>query len=217
MTHDAWYGVTPEPVATQIAWDLPKTVSDDKTTIIDVFAGVGSNSIAFALSERWKKVIAIERDAATLACAQHHAQLCGVYDSITWIHGDNFEYLKLLQTSPSSLDDSIRVDVGKTVLFGSPPWGGPGYSTDEVFDLDTMEPYNLMAMHEAYRIMDHALFLPRTSDIRQIAQLAPEGTKIEVVQYCVQGASKAMVAYIPAKGELSIDEMVEDSTSNRES
>lgn len=46
--------------------------------------------------------------------------------------------------------------------------------------------------------MDHALFLPRTSDLRQIAKVAPPGKKIEVVQYCMEGASKALVAYIPA-------------------
>lgn len=197
MTDSAWYGVTPEPVATQIAWELPNTVSEDKTTIVDVFAGVGCNSIAFALSGRWEKVIAIEKDPATLACAQHHAKLCGVGDAITWINGDSFEYLRLLQNSPESLGEAIRVDVAKTVLFGSPPWGGPGYSTDEVFDLSTMEPYNLGTMYEAYKAMDHALFLPRTSDLRQIAQLVPDGTKMEVVQYCAQGASKALVAYIP--------------------
>jgi trimethylguanosine synthase len=45
--------------------------------------------------------------------------------------------------------------------------------------------------------MDLALFLPRTSDIRQIAKLAAAGQKIEVVQYCMEGASKAMVAYLP--------------------
>lgn len=199
MTDSAWYGVTPEPVATQIAYDLPGTVSDDKTTIIDLFGGVGCNAIAFALSERWEKVIACEKDPATLACAQHHAQLCGVADYITWINGDSFEYLKLLNSSPAILGDDIRVDVDKTVLFGSPPWGGPGYVTDEIFDLSTMEPYNLVTMHEAYRNMDHALFLPRTSDLRQIARLVPHDTKVEVVQYCVNGASKALVAYMPAQ------------------
>ncbi|KAI0136455.1 RNA cap guanine-N2 methyltransferase-domain-containing protein [Xylariales sp. AK1849] len=205
MTHDAWYGVTPEPVATQIAFELPKTLSENKTTIVDLFAGVGANAIAFALSGEWERVIAIERDASTLACAQHNAQLHGVSDYITWINGDSFEYLSLLNSSPSSLEDPIRVEVDKTVLFGSPPWGGPGYRTDDVFDLSTMEPYNLITMHEAYRRMDHALYLPRTSDVRQIARLASEGTKIEVVQYCVEGASKAMVVYIPAAEEVQND------------
>ncbi|KAH8675406.1 RNA cap guanine-N2 methyltransferase [Xylariales sp. PMI_506] len=197
MTHDAWYGVTPEPVAAQIAYELPQIFSEEKTTIIDVFGGVGADAIAFALTGRWEKIIAIERDASTMACAQHNAELCGVLDAITWINGDSFEYLRLLKTSPSSLGENVRIDIEKTVLFGSPPWGGPGYSTDEVFDLTTMEPYNLATMHDSYRQMDYALFLPRTSDLRQIARLVPDGTKIEVVQYCVEGASKAMVAYVP--------------------
>jgi trimethylguanosine synthase len=198
MTDDAWYGVTPEPVANQIAWDLPSTIAEDKTIIIDLFAGVGANSIAFALSGRWEKVIAIEKDAATLACAQNNALLYGVFDSITWILGDSFDFISKLTTTPRSLEADVEIDVEATTLFGSPPWGGPGYRTDQVFDLSTMEPYNLDAMHGTYQTLDHALYLPRTSDIRQIAGLASEGTKIEIVQYCVEGASKAMVAYIPA-------------------
>ena len=120
--------------------------------------------------------------------------------------------------------DDVTLDPATTILFASPPWGGPGYSTDAIFDLSTMEPYALARLHAAYRAMDHALYLPRTSDLRQIARLAPaqpahpgkaeeqeEGgsssstkekkkkkKKIEVVQYCVEGASKALVAYIPA-------------------
>lgn len=85
------------------------------------------------------------------------------------------------------------------MVFASPPWGGPGYRTDEIFDLSTMQPYSLSQLHEAYKKMDHLLFLPRTSDIRQIAKFAPEGEKLEVIQYCIEGASKAMGAYIPGE------------------
>ncbi|OTA91639.1 hypothetical protein M434DRAFT_75895 [Hypoxylon sp. CO27-5] len=204
MTYDAWYGVTPEPVANQIARDMGSIISPSKTTVIDAFTGVGANAISLALataedgSPRWEKVIAIELDAATLACAQHNASLHGVVDDIIWVLGDSFKYLDTLLDSPRKLEGDLRVDVATTAVFASPPWGGPGYSTDEIFDLNTMEPYNLATLHEAYKTMDHALYLPRTSDLRQIAKLAPDGTKIEVVQYCVEGASKAMVAYIPA-------------------
>ncbi|OTA99568.1 hypothetical protein M426DRAFT_67513 [Hypoxylon sp. CI-4A] len=205
MTEAAWYGVTPEPVANQIAREFSSIISTSKNTVIDLFAGVGANSIALALdvlddgtTPRWEKVIAIELDAATLACAQHNAALHGVADDIIWVLGDSFKYLDTLLNTPDKLEADLRVDVASTALFASPPWGGPGYSTDEIFDLNTMEPYNLAQLHGAYQAMDHALYLPRTSDIRQIAKLAPDGAKIEVVQYCVQGASKAMVAYIPA-------------------
>ena len=165
-----------------------------------MFAGAGGNTIAFALSERWERVIAIEKDAATLACAQYNAEVYGVEPGvITWIHGDSFEYLETLKNRPEELHPDLRTDLGSTMVFASPPWGGPGYRTDKVFDLHTMQPYSLDQLHAACDPMEHALYLPRTSDIRQIAKLAPKGQKLEVVQYCMEGASKALVAYIPAK------------------
>lgn len=159
--------------------------------VIDIFAGVGGNAIAFALSNRWSQVIAIEKDLSTIACGQHNAAIYGVAHKITWVNDDCFSYL---EANASSIDQL------KTVIFASPPWGGPGYTSDEIFNLTTMAPYSLKQIHDACKGMDSALFLPRTSDLRQIAKLAPEGKKIEAIQYCMEGASKALVAYIPAAG-----------------
>ncbi|KAK1240956.1 hypothetical protein MKX07_006389 [Trichoderma sp. CBMAI-0711] len=201
MTDDAWFGVTPEPVANQIAFELAEDYYDpQKNVLIDAFGGAGGNTIAFALSERWDRIIAIERDPATLACAQHNAELYGVEPgAVTWVLGDSFEYMDLLVNAPEKLHPDLRVDLKSAMVFASPPWGGTGYRTDEIFDLSTMQPYNLHQLHEAYKKMDHVLFLPRTSDIRQIAKLAPPGKKLDVVQYCVEGASKAMGVFIPAE------------------
>jgi trimethylguanosine synthase len=154
-----------------------------------MFAGAGGNTIAFALSGRWSKVIGIEKDPSVIACAEHNAAIYGVADQITWINDDCFSYF----TTQSSL-----IDASKTVIFASPPWGGPGYTSDEVFNLNTMYPYSAKKIHDVCKSMDAAIYLPRTSDLRQIARLAPEGKKVEVVQYCMEGASKALVAYIPA-------------------
>ena len=154
-----------------------------------MFAGAGGNVIAFALSGRWSRVIAIEKDISTIACAQNNAEIYGVADQITWVNDDSFSYLTTNSTS---------IDISKIVIFASPPWGGPGYRSDEIFNLNTMSPYSVKEIHSACKGMDSGLYLPRTSDLRQIARLAPEGKKIEVVQYCMEGASKAMVAYIPA-------------------
>jgi trimethylguanosine synthase len=205
MTDDAWFGVTPEPVAeygliylimitllivnSKVARDLAALTPQSKTVLIDIFAGAGGNVIAFALSKRWSTIIAIEKDPSVIACAQHNAAIYGVYEQITWVNGDSFSYL---ESKSSSIDSS------KTVIFASPPWGGPGYNTDKVFNLNTMSPYPIKQIHDACKEMDSALYLPRSSDLRQIAKLAPEEKKIEVVQYCMQGASKALVAYIPA-------------------
>lgn len=187
-----------------IAADLQDS-DPSKTVLIDAFAGAGGNTIAFALSGRWHHIIAIERDASTLACAQNNARIYGVDPAmVTWVHGDSFDYLHTLVNRPETLHPALRLDIAATVVFASPPWGGPGYRSDEIFDLRTMQPYNLEQLHGAYHLMDHVLFLPRTSDIRQIAGLAPEGRKIPVVQYCMQGASKAMAAFIPAKATLPL-------------
>lgn len=160
---------------------------------MDIFAGVGGNSIAFALTGRWKHVIGIERNPSVLACAQRNAIIYGVAEKITWVNADSFSYVRKLYSDSSS---------GKsTTIFASPPWGGPGYRTDAIFDLSTMQPYNLDAIYELCERFGVALFLPRTSDLRQIAKLAKEDEKIEVVQYCIEGASKALVAYIPASKE----------------
>lgn len=226
MTDDAWFGVTPEPVAkyvqthipppyfpsnamphcmltlhchrSQIAWEMSEGPAE-KTTLVDLFAGAGGNAIAFALSECWTRIIAVEKDRDTLACAQNNAAIYGVADHITWVHADSFEYLALVRDSPALLHPSLRLDPGASVLFASPPWGGPGYTTDQVFNLHNMEPYNLNQLHRSCAEMDHALYLPRSSDLRQIAKLMPDGKKAELVQYCVEGASKALVAYIPAR------------------
>ncbi|KAL6868495.1 RNA cap guanine-N2 methyltransferase domain-containing protein [Trichoderma novae-zelandiae] len=201
MTDDAWFGVTPEPVANQIAFELAEDYYDrEKTVLIDAFGGAGGNTIAFALSERWDRIIAIERDPATLACAQHNAELYGVDPgAVTWILGDSFEFMDLLVNAPEKLHPELRVDLQSATVFASPPWGGTGYGDNEIFDLSTMQPYNLRQLHEAYKKMDHLLFLPRTSDLRQIAKLAPRGKKLDVVQYCVEGASKAMGVFVPAE------------------
>ncbi|KAL2756819.1 hypothetical protein ACRALDRAFT_2103127 [Sodiomyces alcalophilus JCM 7366] len=200
LTDDAWFGVTPEPVAMQVAYDMSGS-KPSKKVLIDLFAGAGGNTIAFGLSDRWDKIISIERDTSTLACAQHNANIYEVGDRITWVNADCFDYLDRLHNDPDSLHPELRVDVASAVVFASPPWGGPGYRTAEVFDLSLMEPYNLQKLHQACREMDHALYLPRTSDLRQIARLAPGDDKVEVVQYCMKGASKALVAYIPGKAD----------------
>jgi trimethylguanosine synthase len=173
----------------KVSDDLRALASPSKTILIDLFAGAGGNSIAFALSGRWSTIIAVEKDTSVIACAQHNAAIYGVSDKITWINDDCFTYLS---SNASSIDPS------KTVVFASPPWGGPGYTSDEIFNLSTMQPYSIKQIHSACQSMDSALYLPRTSDLRQIARLAPEGKKVEVVQYCMEGASKALVAYIPA-------------------
>lgn len=138
MTDDAWFGVTHESVAKYVAslklQPLPNQVSTiakhvgeatNKSIIVDAFCGVGGNTIAFALSGKWKRVYAIEKDATTLACAKHNAEIYGVSDKITWFHGDCFEILGAMESRTEKTVDALKAIVGQFgVIFASPPWGG---------------------------------------------------------------------------------------------
>ena len=121
MTDEAWYGVSQELVAAKVALHTANTTPQSRSIIIDAFCGPGANTIAFALSGRWKRVYAIEKDAATLECARHNAEIYGVKDKITWFLGDCFD---LLGTGGKAVDGLRDLIDQYGVIFGSPPWGG---------------------------------------------------------------------------------------------
>ncbi|KAJ5468260.1 RNA cap guanine-N2 methyltransferase [Penicillium sp. IBT 31633x] len=203
LTDDAWFGVTPEPVANQIASQIAESAPAGRSILVDAFAGAGGNTIAFALTGKWKRIYAIEKNPAVLKCAKHNAKIYGVEDKITWFEGDCFEILKnqLKELSPYS------------IVFASPPWGGeyyqilflgreliiigPGYRSDQVFNLKTMEPYSLQRLYDEYSAFSKhmVLYIPRTSDLKQIAKLVPDGQKATIMHYCMEGASKALCIF----------------------
>ncbi|MCJ1486001.1 hypothetical protein MMC06_006177 [Schaereria dolodes] len=190
MTDDTWFGVTPEPVASKIAQHLADGIPAETAIIIDAFAGAGGNTIAFARSGRWKRVYAIEKDPKVLACAKHNAEVYGVQDKISWYEGDCFEILK-----------KQLADLGEfSVIFASPPWGGPGYRSDAIFNLLSMEPYTLTNILRPFQQLtkEVALYLPRTSDLRQLAIVTGDNQETKVIHYCMEGASKAICAYFGA-------------------
>lgn len=82
--------------------------------MIDMFAGAGGNTIAFARHGHWTHVVGIERDAATLACAQHNARVYGVAEYITWVHADCFDVIRRLKFAPWTLDSQLLLQL----------WGG---------------------------------------------------------------------------------------------
>ncbi|KAH8427849.1 RNA methyltransferase [Aspergillus melleus] len=187
LTDDAWFGVTPEPVANKIAEHVASAAPAGRSILVDTFAGAGGNSIAFALSGKWKRVYAIEKNPAVLQCAKHNAQIYGVQDKITWFEGDCFEILK----------NQLKDLAPYSVIFASPPWGGPGYRSDKVFNLRTMEPYSLSKLYREFALFSEhmVLFLPRTSDVKQLAKVVKDGQQSTVMHYCMEGASKALCVY----------------------
>lgn len=92
---------------------ISEAIPADKEVIIDAFAGVGGNAIAFARDGRWRQVFAIEKDPAALKAAKHNAKLYGVEKKIVWIEGDCFDVIPKRFAGTSN-----------AVIFASPPWGG---------------------------------------------------------------------------------------------
>lgn len=150
------------------------------TVVLDAFCGIGGNSIQFALSPQVSKVIAVDRSADAIACARHNAAIYNVAHKIEFVCADVF----------ALIDTRLKFETIGAV-FLSPPWGGPKYRGDHVFDLEKMEPYAAgYIVRRAREVsMNLALYVPRTSDMNQLAALA-EGEEMEVVHYCLARKSK---------------------------
>jgi trimethylguanosine synthase len=61
-----------------------------------------------------------------------------------------------------------------------------------------MEPYSFRDIHDKFsKLTKHVvLYLPRTSDLRQIAECVEDEKKAQIVHYCTNGRSRALCAYM---------------------
>ncbi|CAH0729526.1 unnamed protein product, partial [Brenthis ino] len=176
LDRESWFSVTPESVARHIA---AKYVYD---VVVDAFCGAGGNTIQFAHTS--KKVIAIDIDPDKIEMAKHNATVYGVADRIEFIVGDFFE-----------LAPSLTADM----VFLSPPWGGPKYSENHEYDIETMlEPKPASELMRVAREINSniALYLPRNTRTDQILALAQEvGGSVEVEQSYLDKRFIAITAY----------------------
>ena len=225
MTQNSWFEVTPEKVGAKIAERVfTPDVGGSRTpkVVLDVFCGVGGNSIQFALSPHCERVFAIDNDPAAVWCARKNAELYGVLDKITFIVGDFFEFSRKYYDSRAD-----GTEVGQTkldIVFCSPPWGGPTYRSHQVFDVEMMKPHAfgkvweatmkiLRAQHnsdteaEGNRVAALAVFyLPRTSNLNQLAKYVGElgdEARADAVHYCCYLRSKAVCLYVGGVGDVA--------------
>eukprot|EP00092_Neocalanus_flemingeri_P011936 GFUD01012869.1.p1 GENE.GFUD01012869.1~~GFUD01012869.1.p1 ORF type:complete len:531 (+),score=211.61 GFUD01012869.1:148-1593(+) len=172
---ESWYSVTPEKIAEHIAERCRCDL------IVDGFCGVGGNAIQFAFT--CERVIAIDIDQTKIELARHNARVYGVEDRIEFIVGNFFQVLPTLQPD---------------VVFLSPPWGGPEYLGQEVFDLQLMggmmDGYTVFKT--AKKVTENiAYFVPRNTNVDQLASLAGPGGKVEVEQNLLNRKMKTLTAY----------------------
>jgi trimethylguanosine synthase len=61
-----------------------------------------------------------------------------------------------------------------------------------------MQPYSLDHIFKEFSSFNKyiVLYLPRTSDLWQIAECVEEGKKGQVVHYCTKASSRALCAYL---------------------
>lgn len=68
-----------------------------------------------------------------------------------------------------------------------------------------MQPYSLKYMFEKFHSFakNMVFYLPRTSDLQQIADCVGDNEKAQVVHYCTNGGSRALCAYLGDWGRVS--------------
>ncbi|CAO3647309.1 unnamed protein product [Cunninghamella echinulata] len=174
MDYEGWFSVTPESIAKHIAQRCKSNI------IIDAFCGCGGNAIQFALT--CDRVIAIDIDPVKLKCAKFNAKIYGVEDKIEFILGSFYDLAPFLKAD---------------VVFLSPPWGGPSYLQEDVYNLKTMMPGNGMEIFKLSSTItpNIAFYVPRNTNPNQLALLAGNGRFCEIEKNYLRGHLKALTAY----------------------
>ncbi|WBW72894.1 rRNA methyltransferase Tgs1 [Schizosaccharomyces osmophilus] len=191
LDYQSWYSVTPERVAYSIAQSIFE--SHKPELVIDAFSGCGGNTIQFA---KFCPVISIELDPIKIAMAKHNLAIYEIPSSrVTFIQGDVLDVLR-------SIDFASQY---RTIIFMSPPWGGPSYSGKSTYSLNDLIPYTFDILYkEAFRITPYiAAFLPKNTDIDELAQYSTDKNRIVVTNFLYEGYSKAICCYFNMKNVLA--------------
>lgn len=190
LTKELWFSVTPEKISVFITNFIAKKFVKN-INILDSFSGGGGNIVQFLLNAKFKNVVAVDINKIHLNCTRVNSL---VYNNdvddvenrlkllpIDWMYlKDGYQGSDLdidgdtYATQQDSLTNlEILSKMKFDCVFGSPPWGGPTYLKDEVFDLNNILPFGL---EELLTYMLHysenlCLFLPRNSDLKQIVDI----------------------------------------------
>lgn len=173
-------------------------------------------SLATLLFSRPSSVIALDTSPTRLALARHNALQYGVADRIEFILCDFVSFAKSLSSNSSSSSSSKPLN-GIDVVFLSPPWGGISYltfgtpsSTPTIENVDdpmntpspAAPPYPLSAIQplhgkELFELArtitdDVAYYLPRNTDLEEVAGLCREGERVEVEEEWMGSKLKAL-------------------------
>lgn len=161
--------------------------------VIDLFAGVGGNVIAFA--RMCTRICACDINEHRLQLAQSNARVYGVADKIEWRCVNSIELLRR--------PDSIVREFSVCLL--SPPWGGPAYLERPVYRLEDIRLPHGDEVVDGFELLRLALeacpnaiyLLPRSTSLKDIKLAGQKnGARFCLVEdLCLHGKCKMRVAY----------------------
>ncbi|ANB15879.1 Tgs1p [Sugiyamaella lignohabitans] len=192
LTEEQWYSVTPESVAVTTAIQISERYPLG-TIVIDGFGGAGGNTIQFALSEYFEQVYYNDLNHINTELAIHNSK---IYDTFEWIQFMTKDFFSLKKDDFQNPDSGCETS-DNIVIFASPPWGGPSYTSSDVWDLSTSEPSVFDIVKHCRTITNQiCLFLPRTSNLDQISTLVLEGEEVLVDYVFIRGHCKGMLVFL---------------------
>lgn len=155
------YSATPEKIALRQAKKM------NCKAIVEGFCGIGGNAIAFA--QTGKKVYAIEKNKTRLEMARHNAEIYGVRNKITFIHGDFFKEVPKIKAEGIFLD---------------PSWNGPDHENLKSFKLENFNPNGNEILKLAFFLFSKiTLKIPDNFDISELAKFGREYELEDNVMY----------------------------------
>lgn len=195
LDQESWFSVTPEAIARHVAHKCFDCLvrsrvvggesSSSSFTVLDAFCGSGGNTIQFA--RLFDHVIATDIDFVKLQCAQHNSNLYGTAHRTSFYMQDFFSLHKMFE-------GRTKIDM----IFLSPPWGGVDYihkreNDLSEFPLDTFRVF--LYCKNKLNCSNLVLFLPRNSNVEQIAYMAGANACVEVEQNFLGHKLVAISAY----------------------
>ncbi|GIL81482.1 hypothetical protein Vretimale_1017 [Volvox reticuliferus] len=183
---EGWWSVTPEVLAVHQA-ERSKEMCARGLVAIDACCGCGGNLIQMA--GFFPVVLGVEISPKRVEMARHNAGVYGVEHKCQFLCADFFKVAA-----------GLKVDS----LFMSPPWGGPKYQHVNTFDVF----FPLVGFNKSLlRLLDVTLncvreqdgvvvaFLPRNTDLQQLAAVVPEHAVWEVERAYVNNKLKGITLY----------------------
>lgn len=239
LTKELWFSVTPEKISKFMAEFINDRICKMKggvgqdIKILDAFCGGGGNVVQFLQVNERNKVYGVDINKTHLECTKNNAMVyCGEEEGVKgrlellpldWRYADSEEgeegeenATEVFASREESMDslERLQEDGPFDVVFASPPWGGPLYLRQEVYDLERdLLPFPLA---RTLRVLSRCcsrdgrdgalvvLFLPRNSDFAAVARACTGvfrragrrvAVAVEIVRVAVRGhVTGALVA-----------------------